>query len=297
MRLFSIPDPNEARLQERQQKSQEQMARGGLPLDAEWRLRQLNAPGRKALFTSSLSVNEFVLGAAHAMRPLGQVMGASIYHIGWQRQPIYTSAEMTALTYAQTHARTLALGRLQQEAALLGAHGVVGVRLTRRPAAWGERLLEFTAQGTAVALGNQAPPAKPFLSALSGQDYFALRQVGTVPVGFAFGTCVYYHVASYTTQWATQGGMWVGNTELTDYTQAVYTARHLAMHRLSEEAAREGAHGVVGVTIEHEIETYEVKVNDQERRDLIVQFTALGTAVVTLSGEHKPAVAPCLPLA
>ena len=53
------------------------------------------------------------------------------------------------------------------------------------------------------------------------------------------------------------------------------------MTRLSDEAAREGADGVVGVTVEPDIRTYEVELqNDQRRRDLIVSFTALGTAIV-----------------
>ena len=52
------------------------------------------------------------------------------------------------------------------------------------------------------------------------------------------------------------------------------------MTRLSEEAARVAAEGVVGVTIEDNIRTYEVEINNQPRRDLVVEFTALGTAVV-----------------
>ena len=269
--------------EERRERSQAQMAAGGLPLDAEFRLRRLREGGKPGFFTSGLSVNEFVLAAKDNVQPLGQVMGSSIYHIGWQYTPVYTSTELTTLTHAHMEARRLALSRLQQEAKILGAHGVVGVRLEQRSYDWGDNLLEFTARGTAVTVGGQPLPDVPFVCALSGQEYYALRRAGHRPVGFAFGTCVYYLVASYSTQWATQGGIfgagYASNMELTDYTQAIYVARHAAQTRLTAEAARVDADGVVGVVIEPNIRTYEVEINNQKRRDLLVRFTAFGTAI------------------
>ncbi len=288
MSLFGkTPTPED----ERRKRSEQQIARGGLPLDAERRLAGLTRQGRPGFFTSSLSVNEFVLGASEGVRPLGQVMGSSVYHVGWQYTPLYASGELSMLTHAHTEARRLSLGRLQQEAQLLGAHGVVGVRLERKSYDWGDNLLEFTAIGTAVALDNQPRPEVPFVSALSGQEWYALHQAGHQPVGFAYGTCVYYLVASYATQWATQGGLWgggYGNMELTDYTQAVYHARHAAQTRLTQEAARAGADGIVGVSIEPWIRTYEVELNNQTRRDLLVHFTAFGTAIAARDGAHPP---------
>jgi len=270
-----------AEVDEHAKQDQERLARGGLPLGAELRLTELRRNGQ--FFTSSLSVNEFALSISEGVQPLGQVMGSTVYHVGWQYTPMYSSTELTTLSHAQYHARLLAISRLQQEARLLGAHGVIGVRLERQAYAWGENLLEFAARGTAIALPGQPVPEHPFVCALSGQDFYALRRGGFFPVGFAFGTCTYYHVASYTTQWVNGGGFFGGgmvNQELTDYTQAVYTARHAATTRLGDEAARVAAEGVVGVTIEDYIRPYEVEINNQQRRDLIVEFTALGTAVV-----------------
>ena len=220
-------------------------------LGAERRLTELRQNGK--FFTSNLSVNELALAVSEGVRPLGQVMGSTIYHVGWQYTPMYASTELVTLSHAQYHARLLAISRLQQEARLLGAHGVIGVRLERQAYEWGANLLEFAARGTAVALPDMAVPEHPFVCALSGQEFYALRRGGFFPVGFAFGTCTYYHVASYSTQWVNQGGFFGGgmkNQELTDYTQAVYIARHAAMSRLGEEAARVAAEGVVGVTIE-----------------------------------------------
>ena len=289
MSLFGKP---ETPADERRARSEEQVARGGLPLDAERRLRGLKERSKAGFFTSSLSVNELVLAAAQGVRPLGQVQGSSVYHVGWQYTPMYVSEELLPLTHAQTQVRRLALSRLQQEAQLLGAHGVVGVRLERRGYEWGANLLEFTARGTAVAIDGEPLPALPFVSALSGQEHYALRQAGHHPVGFAFGTCVYYLVASFMTQVATQGGAWGGgwgsNMELTDYTKAVYLARHAAQTRMADEARRVGADGVVGVTVEPVIKTYEVEVNNQTRRDLLVHFTAFGTAIAGSGTAHEP---------
>ena len=254
---------------------QERLAKGGLPLGAELRLTEIRKNGH--FFTSNLSVNEFALAASDGLRPLGQVMGSTVYHVGWQSTPMYASHELTTISEAQSHARRLAMSRLQQEARLLGASGVIGVRLERKSYDWGANLIEFAASGTAVALPDRPLPKDPFVCALSGQEFHALRRGGFFPVGFAFGTCTYYHVASQNNQWASQS--W-NNAELTDYSKAVSHARRSAMTRLTKEAARVHAEGVVGVTIEDFIRTYEVEVNSQTRRDLIVEFTALGTAIV-----------------
>lgn len=269
MSWFSRKPPDE-----RQTRSQAQMARGGLPISAEERLTELR--DRRTLFTSGLSVSEFVLATDDGIRPLGQVMGSTVFHVGFQYQPLYTGGELTVWTHSQTQARRLALSRLQQEAKLLGAHGVLGVRLELQTQDWGRNLIEFTARGTAVALDGEEVPMQPFLCALSGQEFWTLRRGGYRPVGVALGICGYYQVATVRTQYAQQS--W-GSVELPDYTQAVYTARHAAMTRLQSDAARVSAEGVVGVTVGTDVHIHEVEINDQPRRDLIVHFTALGTAI------------------
>jgi len=271
---------------------QQRLASGGLPLGAEQRLTEIRKNGH--FFTSNLSVSELALTASQGLRPLGQVMGSTVYHVGWQYTPMYASHELTTISEAQSHARHLAISRLQQEAHLLGAHGVIGVRLERKSYDWGANLIEFAASGTAVALPDAGPPPKnPFVCALSGQEFYALRRGGFFPVGFAFGTCTYYHVATQSNQWASQS--W-SNVELTDYSKAVYHARHSAMTRLSKDAAHVNADGVVGVTIEKYITTNEVEnASDQRRRDLIVEFTALGTAIVA-DGSDTLAIDYGLPL-
>ena len=123
----------------------------GLPLQAQNRLRaMLPQSGRKGLFTSDLSVNEFLLVREAGFEALGLVVGSSIYHIGWQQPALTQSMELTTLTQAMYHARDLAMTRMEEEADMLGADGIVGVRLEVGRHEWGSHLAEFLAIGTAV---------------------------------------------------------------------------------------------------------------------------------------------------
>jgi uncharacterized protein YbjQ (UPF0145 family) len=101
---------------------------------------------------------------------------------------------------------------------------------------------------------------------------------------------VFYVVASWQTQMANSS--WWGrfaNQELTDFSHGLQRARHLAMGRIYQQSQSLGAHGVVGVEIEQDHEEYEVDLgNDQERRDMIFTFHAIGTAIKPMEGSTKP---------
>src|ERR1700678_1431881 len=101
----------------------------GVQKDAMARLAELQ-PGRPgALFTSDLSVNEFLLVREAGFRPLGLVLGSSIYHVGIQARRWGQNQELDVLSQAMYHARELAMTRMEAEAKALGADGIVGVRL------------------------------------------------------------------------------------------------------------------------------------------------------------------------
>ena len=114
------------------------------------RARAPGADARPLLFTSDLSVNEFLLVAAAGFEPLGLVVGTSIYHIGFQMGAWSQNQEMDVLTQAMYHARELAMTRMEEEADQLGADGIVAVRLDVSRREWGNDLAEFVAIGTAV---------------------------------------------------------------------------------------------------------------------------------------------------
>jgi uncharacterized protein YbjQ (UPF0145 family) len=101
-----------------------------LPQHARERLADMR---QKRLFTSDLSVNEFLLVKEAGFDPLGLVMGSSIYQIAPQLPRLPRDSpgcELVEMTRALYHARELAMGRMEAEAEALGADGVVGMRLT-----------------------------------------------------------------------------------------------------------------------------------------------------------------------
>src|SRR6266550_3672469 len=286
--------------QQEAENSRRSIEAGGLPIQAQRRLSEETAAGHP-LFSSDLSTNEFLLARNQGYISLSQVMGSSIYHVGWQYTRNYTwntvASELTTVSNAHQHAAQLALGRLEQEAALLRAHGVIGVRLTTRSYEWGQNLLEYTAIGTAIRLENTPLPSRPFLSDLSGQEFWTLLQAGYYPDGVVTGFCSYY--VSLGSQATRQLNSWFGggwaNQEIVPFSQGLYTARSLAMERLLNMSRRLNAIGVVGMHIYSNRRLIEQESNETKYMDFSVQFSAVGTAINALRKDHViPAPQPTL---
>ena len=233
----------------------------------------------RSLFTSDLSVNEFLLVRAAGFEPLGLVVGSSIYHIGFQASAWNKSQEMDVLTQAMYHARELAMTRMEEEAEQLGADGVVAVRLEVSRREWGNDLAEFVAIGTAVrhreGVLHRAPSGRPFTSDLSGQDFYTLLSAGYRPVGMVMGTCVYHVAHQGLGSWMKRVGR---NTEMPNFTQALYDARELAMERMQAEAESAEAEGIVGVQLVE---------GNHGWSSHVLEYFAVGTAVVPTSAEHE----------
>ena len=134
----------------------------GVPQDAMRRLAELQ-PGRAgSIFTSDLSVNEFLLVREVGFRPLGLVLGSSIYHVGLQVGRWGKNQELDVLSQAMYHARELAMTRMEAEADALGADGIVGVRLDVEMKEFGADIAEFIAVGTAARdRSGRSPPTCP----------------------------------------------------------------------------------------------------------------------------------------
>jgi uncharacterized protein YbjQ (UPF0145 family) len=258
-----------------------EIARVELPPDALRRLQELepSSPGGPGLFTSDLSVNEFLLVRQAGFRPRGLVFGSSIYHIGLQRRSWRNNQELQNLSQAMYSARDLAMARMEAEADILHADGIVGVRLDANFYEWGKHSAEFIAIGTAVTADTEPGSwrnrsGKPFTSDLSGQDFWTLIQSGYAPLGMVMGTCVYHvaHRGISQTMTAT-----VQSTELNTFTQALYEARELAMERMQAEAIGLGAEGVVGVQLVEKSHFW---------GDHVIEFFAIGTAVRPIRSDH-----------
>jgi uncharacterized protein YbjQ (UPF0145 family) len=249
---------------------------------AEERLRTLGAEAGQA-FTSDLSVSEFGLVRRHGLEPLTQVMGSSVYHVGWQylNASIWgiTIQELTTLSDAYNTCRARALDRLRQEAELAGADAVVGVRVTAARYDWGSDLVEFQAIGTGARGAGLRTPAGPALTNLSGQDVALLLDAGYTPAGVVGATSVYYGQMWTWGQpmpWGRGGFMSVGNVEFQGATRTWYAARHAVLSGLRAEAAALGATGIIGTEWGQEERPYE-----QNERVSGVTYTihALATAI------------------
>lgn len=268
---------------------------GSIPVPAQRRLDKLRQHG--GLFTSDLSVNEFLLAREAGIRPISQVMGSSVYHVGWQSLNTWSlaSGELTVLSNAINTARDLALARLAEEARRAGGDVVLGVHLTSVDI--GERLIEYQAIGTAATVQHTPASRTIGLTNLPGQDFWKLYRAGYWPLGVVAGSTVYHAIPGWGGQMAMSGwGGWY-NQELTDFTQGLYAARHLAMRRVSSRAESLHAAGVVGVRIDQHQEEYEIESAGSRRTDMVFTFHVVGTAIANLErGENLPAVNPIVDL-
>jgi uncharacterized protein YbjQ (UPF0145 family) len=251
-----------------------------LPVHARERLSSMRGDAKhRGLFTSDLSVNEFLLVREAGFDPVGLVIGSSIYHIGYQFVGWRQNQEVNVLSQAMYHARELAMTRMEEEADALGADGIVGVRLEVTRHEWGQSLAEFVAIGTAIRSRSGQPfrnaHGMPFTSDLSGQDFWTLLKTGYRPVGMVMGSCVYHVAQQGIGQWMRQMGQ---NVEMANYTQALYDARELAMERMQAEAVSLNAQGIVGTQINERSHGWGSHV---------IEFFAVGTAVIPITADHE----------
>lgn len=297
------PTPDEAELQE----SVQRVEAGGIPLAAERRLRELGEGA--GAFTSDLEVSDFALCHQLGLRPLAQVMGSSIYQVGYQGMewgtmwggggygmgPRYgmggrSTFELRVLSEAWNEARRRALNRLAEEAGHVGAEAVVGVDLRTGAHDWAENSIEYIVVGTAVRRRDSedrggdkhARHGAPVLTELSLADFANLDRAGIEPLGVVAWSSVFFVAASYNTQMMSGGlgrlsttGM--ENQELPEFTQGIYSARESVIAQMTGQAQQLNASGVIGTRIDHGIERIE---GDSNRPGgLIVTFHAIGTAI------------------
>jgi len=256
------------------------------------------------VFSSDLAVSEWSALARLGVTPITQVMGSSIYHVGWQPTYYNVPTEVRVLSDAYNESRRLALGRLLEEAQACRADAVVAVEITTGAHDWAPGSVEFIAIGTAVRLPEamRDPSRQAVLSDLTGQEFALLCEAGVRPVGIAAHTSVHYIPASGQTQMAQSGfgggllggggglaggggGSWA-NQELVDFSQGVYEAREKAMGFVNAQVRELGGDGVIGVEISEHSRTHAVKRGMYESKDLEVTFHVMGTVV-----REEPALA------
>jgi uncharacterized protein YbjQ (UPF0145 family) len=235
-------------------------------------------PSQARGITSDLSVDEALLLHAAGWEPLDLVSGVAVVSIpvgvwNWGQGAIGLASD------AHNAAVDQAARVLRSECGKVHGHGVVGVRVEVTVRTYH---IDVELVGTAVrpidgkdARGKDAAEAMPFVSDLSARDFTLLLRAGWMPVGLAFGACFVYaprRTAGAAMRQSTQ------NVELTNYTEAMYSARESAMERMQRSALEAGGQGVV-----------EVKVTEGPMGFArhAVGFTAWGTAVKLVAEEHR----------
>ena len=277
-------------------------ASGGLPSAARARMAEIRGSGT---WSSALSADEFAAIRSVGFEPVGQVLGAAVYNVGytggyacpgaWAGYGGYVTPYQSVTSVSgvssmgsfgpmvQTlyQARRRAIARMSAECAELGGHGVVGVLLTI--GAFPAGGLEFKAIGTAVRAPGGVPLKRPFTSDLSGQDFTKLIMAGWVPVGLALGISVGARHDDWLTINQTRWG--TGNTEVSGYTDLVNQSRHDARSQLDQDVARMGGSGVVVKTMDMRVRERECPMQEH-RRDHIAEVTIIGTAIAQFTRSH-----------
>jgi len=265
---------------------------------------------------SALTSDEFAAIRSVGFQPVGQVLGAGVFNIGYTggygcpgawggggMSLAWAPAGRTQvssrggygsfgpLVQTMYEARRTAIGRMVAECVELGGHGVVGVRLTigQFPAGG----LEFKAIGTAVRAPGAPPLRQPFTSDLSGQEFAKLVHSGFMPAGLVLGITI----AARHDDWRTVGQTrWsAGNAEVTGWTELVNDARHDARTQLAADVKRIGGEGVVIADMNLRIRERECPAQEGGR-DHIVEAVNIGTAIVRFKSSHTERAQPA-PLA
>jgi len=281
-----------------------------LPDLARARIAAIKASGT---WDSALSAGEFAAIESVGFKPVGQVLGAAVYRVGFpggticptygrewstrsaaarQADVLSTGRDVFApLVRAGYEVRSSAIRRMAAECSALGGHGVVGVSLTADQHRGGR--LECTAFGTAIrAPGDAHTPSgrrlkTPFTSAVSGQEFAKLIMAGFVPVSVVFGISVGVNHDDWLRSRLFRGlaRKLAHNVEVSAYTDLLNWTRQDARRELQLHVAHVGGRGVVIQRMDLRIGEYDCPGLKGDR-DLWAQAIISGTAIVVF-GAHR----------
>lgn len=284
----------------RQKETMQALERGEIPPVARQRIMREQAYGKK-FFASDLSSREFLLAREAGLQTIGQVMGTSFFKIGFFgsfNSYELRTRELSQITQTLMDARTVAVDRMRQEAQLLGASGVIGVKVKAKRHAWSSNITEFTAFGSAIRIPDWPAEEGPFTSSLNGQEFWQLYKAGYLPLSIVMGACAYYmHMDDYTRQ--ALYGWFSPNQEVDNYTHGFNLAAAKANARMLAELDSLKADGAVGITVDPGMETIEYELNNMKYTDILLNYVVLGTAVSAHPEKEQKHAAPllCLDLA
>ena len=231
------------------------------------------APSSSGVTMSDLSLDEELNLHAVGWEAVELVSGYSVFSIPmgvWS----WGQGEITSATEAHTKAFAGAIRRLHHEAAAVGGHGVVGVHIERSIFS---THVAVSLIGTAVRpIGaGRVGDERVFVSDLSARDFARLALAGWEPLGLASGASFVYAPRRTIGAAIAQQSQ---NVELTNFTEAIYAARELAMERMQRSAIDLHGSGVVEVKVLEGPMSFAAHA---------VGFTAWGTVVRLVDDEHR----------
>jgi uncharacterized protein YbjQ (UPF0145 family) len=259
--------------------------------------RRIEAQRASGVSGSLLTASGAASVRSASLEAVGEVFGCIAMHIGWTGvgcgwygmgrgavSPVTTSgrhsyAGLAPYVQAYEGAWYGAVGRLLAEAAALGAHGVVGVVVTRRHLEGGT--WEFAALGTAVRstdpVGTPVPArGHVWCTSLSAEDCASAILSGFMPHEMVMGVSV----ASKHEDWQMQQQrrVWAGNVEVTGLTDLITAARWESRALVEARASHAGAAELVITAMELD----EFDTTCGEEVDLHARSTVVGTVLVPI---------------
>jgi len=291
----------------------------GLPAAARQRIdRQASSGVRSSLFSAPATAAALSAGLV----PVGEVFGCLVMNLGWSgsgcgwygplsysstslsggfaqpaSSPVVTSGRGGRYSGMSPYVRAIeaawagALQRMLAEAKALGAHGVVGIRIERKPIdnqAW-----EFTALGTAVrstdpVVAPHLPDGGVWSTDLSAEDTASAILSGFIPHEILLGLSV----ATNHEDWLlrTQRMGW-DNQEVEGMTMLIQAARHEARARLESRASHSGGAQLVVTQVDlYEFET----ACSGEAHDFHAEAMFVGTTLTQVPRFRTPATSHVL---
>ncbi|MGC9271501.1 heavy metal-binding domain-containing protein [Acidiphilium sp.] len=223
-------------------------------------------------WVSTASPGDLLTLRTHGIKTLGMVSGNCWYHFGYSWTEGHRDGWHTAIA------------RMQHEAALMGAHAVVEVRLATRQSSEPDdrNSMDYSATGTAISIAGMADERDPMVATVSQLEFARLLEAGILPVGLAVGAHYEWMADPY--GWADAQQSYF-NQELEVLAGFQRRVRQSALNAMRSHARTQGGTGVLGRV--QFTEMFREPGNQEEPTQYLCRHIAFGTVIQHRKGEHR----------
>jgi hypothetical protein len=236
-----------------------------VPSFVEARLK--GAAAGKIPWIATMTPSELRLARSHGIRPLAMVSGTCWYHYGY------------SWTRGHSEGWHAALGRMWNEAVILGANAIVDVKMRTIRLKIGESM-DYTVLGTAVRIDGLPPSSDPVIATVPALEFVRLLEAGIVPVGVGIGA---HYDWLPSTGVNLDGALSFRNQPLTQLGNFWETVRRQALRELYQDTQRLGT-GVLAHTHFGQL----LKFEEEKRVRYLGRHIVIGTIVQSQRGSVVP---------